>query len=388
MKRKFLIPAALVAALAVAGAGWFILGPASKATTVTTVAVERGAITQSVLATGMIEAQELVSVGARTSGQIETLPVTLGQRVSSGDLIAQIDSQDQQNDLLKAQASLAQIEANIASNAADLTKAKLALTRYEALGTQKLSSQETVEGARADVATAEAEAESLVAQKKSAEVNVAAAQIALDRTKITAPIDGTVVAVVVKQGQTVNATNTSPTIVKIADLDTMLVKVEISEADVVKVAPGQAASFTILGEPANTFDAVVQEIEPAPSEIEDSDTISSEEAIYYNGLLQVANPEGKLRIGMTAQVSIELGKVENVLTVPFSAIHTANGASTVTLYDAATGTTKSQPVEVGLTDKVTAEIRSGLSEGESVVITSASAGTTTTTNRMRPPMGF
>jgi len=387
MKRKFLIPALLVAALA-AGGGWFVYHGVTSAPTVTTVAVSRGAITQSVLATGMLEAQELVSVGARTSGQIETLPVALGQRVKAGDLVAQIDSQDQQNDLLKAQAALAQIEAQIASNTADLTKAKLALARYEALGTQKLSSQETVEGARADLATAEASGAALEAQKKSAEVTVAAAQLALDRTRITAPIDGTVVAVVVKQGQTVNATNTSPTIVKIADLDTMLVKVEISEADVVRVSPGQAASFTILGEPANTFDAVVQEIEPAPSEIEDSDTISSEEAIYYNGLLQVANPEGKLRIGMTAQVSIELGKVENVLTVPFSAIHTTNGHSTVTVYDAATGTTQSQPVEVGLTDKVTAEIRSGVTEGERVVITSASAGTATTTNRMRPPMGF
>lgn len=388
MKRKFLYPALLVAALAAAGGGWFVYHGVKTAPTVTTVAVSRGAITQSVLATGMLEAQQLVSVGARTSGQIETLPVALGQRVKTGDLVAQIDSQDQQNDLLKAEAALAQIEAQIASNAADLTKAKLALARYEALGTQKLSSQETVEGARADLATAEASGAALEAQKKSAEVTVAAAQLALDRTRITAPIDGTVVAVVVQQGQTVNATNTSPTIVKIADLDTMLVKVEISEADVVKVTPGQTASFTILGEPANTFDAVVQEIEPAPSEIEDSDTISSEEAIYYNGLLQVANPEGKLRIGMTAQVSIELGKVENVLTVPFSAIHTANGKSTVTVYDAATGTTQSQPVEVGLTDKVTAEIRSGVSEGARVVITSASAGTATTTTRMRPPMGF
>lgn len=388
MKRKFLIPALLVTALAAAGGGWFVYHGVKTAPTVTTVAVSRGAITQSVLATGMLEAQQLVSVGARTSGQIETLPVSLGQRVKAGDLIAQIDSQDQQNDLLKAQAAQAQIAAQIASNAADLTKAKLALARYEALGTQKLSSQETVESARADLATAEASGAALEAQKKSAEVNVAAAQLALDRTRITAPIDGTVVAVVMKQGQTVNATNTSPTIVKIADLDTMLVKVEISEADVVKVVPGQVASFTILGEPANTFDAVVQEIEPAPSEIEDSDTISSEEAIYYNGLLQVANPEGKLRIGMTAQVSIELGKVENVLTVPFSAIHTTNGKSTVTVYDAATGTTQSQPVEVGLTDKVTAEIRSGVSEGARVVITSASAGTATTTTRMRPPMGF
>ncbi len=383
---RILIPLVLVAAMV---GGWFYFARSENTAPPTTATVTRGTVEESVLASGTMEAKQLVSVGARVSGQIETLAVALGDEVQKGELIAQIDSQDQQNDVLTAKANLANIKAQIAAKKASLIKAERTLARQTKLITSDYVSKEDLETAQADVDVYKAELDALDAQKASVEVTVSTAQIALDRTKITAPISGTVVAIVNDEGQTVNATQSAPTIVKIAELDKMVVKAEISEADVVHVKPAQQVLFTILGEPDHQFAATVRDVEPAPSEIEDSDTISSDEAIYYNGLLEVDNPDHLLRIGMTAEVSIILDRAEDVLTVPSSALSKRPQGYTVKLYDPASGTTKVQPVEVGLNNKVVAEIKSGLSEGDRVVTgTSVTAAKTTRDTPPRMPRGI
>jgi len=325
-------------------------------------------VAEVVLATGAIEAKQLVSVGARVSGQVEKIDVSLGQVVQAGDVIAQIDRQDQENDLLRAEAALAGIDAQIAAKTAALRRAQLVLERQTKLGAQDLVSKDAIESGAADVDVLRADLTALAAQKSSADVTVASAKIGLERTTIVAPIAGTVVAIVVEEGQTVNAANNAPTIVKLANLDQMVVKAEVSEADVVHVKAGQKASFTILGAPEDQFDAVVSALEPAPSQIKSSDTIDTEKAVYYIALLEVDNPAGKLRIGMTAQVSIILAEVKNVLTIPAAALT----GSKVQTYSTLTGPTDVQ-VDVGLNNKVTAEIRSGLSEGDVVVTGAADA---------------
>lgn len=388
MKRRTWIAALMGLALA-GGLGWGLFAQDTPETVPTLAKVETGDVAKTVLATGMLEAKELVSVGARTSGQIETLAVVLGQQVKAGDLIAQIDSQDQQNNVLQAEAALANIAAQISAKEATLERAELALTRQQKLGSQSYASQEAVETAQADVLVYRADLEALKAQKSSSEVTLATARTALERTKITAPISGTIVALVVKQGQTVNAAQSAPTIVKIADLSTMLVKVEISEADVMNVEPGQSAGFTTLGAPDETFQAHVTEIEPAPTAIADSDTISSDSAIYYNGLLEVANPEGRLRIGMSAEVSIELARVDDVLVVPSSAVKTDSEGSYVELLTPASRAQERRDVSVGLNNKITAEIRDGLAVGDLVVTgTEVAPATTSGQDRMGPPPMF
>lgn len=349
----------------------------------------RATVQETVLASGVIEASQLVSVGARTSGQIEELAVSLGDAVAAGDLIAQIDSEDQQNELLQAQAELANIEAQIAAKRANIKQAELSLTRVTSLHAQNYASQEDVEAAEATLEVYTAELDALNAQKSSAEVKVSTAQIALNRTKVTAPMAGTVVAVVVDAGQTVNASMDAPTIVKLANLDKMIVKAEISEADVVHVAPGQNVRFSILGEPNKAFEATVRDVEPAPSEIEDSDTISTDEAIYYNGRLEVENPDHLLRIGMTTEVSIVLDEAVDVLTVPSSALSsTPEGYYTVEIYDERDNTREARQVEVGLNNKVTAEIISGLNEGDLVVTGGAVSVNTSGNTRMGPGRMF
>ncbi len=306
-----------------------------------------------------------------------------------GNLIAQIDLQDQHYNVLQAEAALANITAQIAAKQALLAQAKSILARQIQLGESKISTQETVQAASTNVLVYTAELDALRAQKASAEVTVSTAKVALERTKITAPVSGTVVAVLVQQGQTVNATQEAPTIVKIADLSTMLVKTEISEADVMHVTEGQRVTFTTLGAADTPLHAVVREIEPAPTEIADSDTISSSSAIYYNGMLEVENPDGKLRIGMTAEISIELGRADDVLIVPSAAIKKDSSGNYVDVFDRATQATSRREVTVGLNNRVNAEIQKGLTQGEYVVTgVSIAAAKATTSDRMRPPPMF
>lgn len=380
----------LVAIAALVALGWFLLrGTEASGTAPVTAQVSRGDVSTTVLASGQIEASQLVSVGARVSGRIEDLPVTLGQQVRQGDLIARMDSEDQQNEIRQAEADLANIAAQIDAKTATLTRARQVLDRQKTLGTANFSSRDSVESATADVTVAEADLQALAAQKARAEVSLSTARISLERTRITAPISGTIVAVVVEAGQTINALQSAPTLVKIANLDRVLVKAEISEADVVRVRPGQDVGFTILGEPGEVFQAKLRDIEPAPSEIATSDTISTDSAIYYNGLLEVDNPDHLLRIGMTTQVTITLDSAHDVLRVPAAAVKGSGTEASVTLWDPATGTRRSQKVEVGLNDKVWAEIRHGLSEGD-LVVTGEPVASTATAPRQRqrmPPMG-
>lgn len=365
-KSKRLYVILVLAALGLGLGGWQITRSQTTTVAPQTAIVERGDVALTVLATGAIEAEQLVSVGARVSGQIQRIDVVLGQKVKAGDVIAQIDRQDQENDVLRAEAALAGIDAQIAARSAALRKAELVMERQLKLGAQDLVTKEAVEGGAADVAVLKADLTALEAQKSSAEVTVAQAKIGLERTTITAPSDGTVVAIVVEEGQTVNAANNAPTIVKLANLDQMVVKAEISEADVVNVRAGQAASFTILGAPDAKFDAEVSALEPAPAQIKESDTISTDQAIYYIALLQVENPEGKLRIGMTAQVSVILAEAKDVLTVPAAALQRVKDGYEVEIYSQILGMSR-KAVEVGLNNKVTAEIAAGLEEGDVVV---------------------
>jgi macrolide-specific efflux system membrane fusion protein len=356
----------------VAGGGfagwWYFLAAPQAATVPNTVVVSRADIERTVLASGVLEANSLVSVGAEVSGRIEAVHVALGQDVKKGDLIVEIDSLDQENAVKTAQAVLAGIEAQKRSQEASLVKAEAALARNQQLSANSLVSQTDLETAQAAVDSAQAQIDQLDAQIAQSQLSVELAELDLARTKIMAPSDGTIVALLVDEGQTVNANSTIPTIVKIADLDTMVIKAEISEADVVRVQAGQRVYFTILGEPDVKIDATLREVEPAPTSIS-SDTASTDSAVYYNGLFDVPNPEHKLRISMTAQVTIVLDEAKDALVLSSGLVSRKDpeGNTIVPVYDPATETVTPRRIEVGLNNNVMAEITSGLSEGEQVV---------------------
>lgn len=371
----------VILVLAVAGAsGWLALQSPAKEAAPRTVPVTRGNVEETVLASGVIEASSLVSVGAEVSGSIKTVNVALGDSVKTGDVIAEIDSLNQENAVKAAEASLANIQAQRKIQAATLAQAQVALTRADKLNPQQLISDADYQSAQLAVTTAEAQVEAIDAQIQQSELSVESAKLNLSRTKIVAPMDGTVVSLEVEVGQTVNASSSSPTIVKLANLDNMVVKAEISEADVPRVVPGQKVYFTILGDPNTRIDATLRAVEPAPDSISSDTTTSSSSssAIYYNGLFDVANPDHKLRISMTAQVTIVLDQAENVLTVP-SSVLTKMGKQgySVLVWDQNAKKAEPKKVEVGLNNNVSAEVKSGLAEGDQVVTTSTSTASET-----------
>ena len=361
----------LVLLLVLGGAGvaaWYQFAQPKAATVPNTVSVTRGTIEQTVLASGVLQANLLVSVGAEVSGRIDALHVALGQSVKKGDLIAEIDSLAQLNAVKSAQASLAGIQAQKRNQQAALLKAETGLERNKQLNANSLVSKTDLETAQAAVDSAQAQIDQLDAQIAQAQLSVESAELNLSRTRIIAPNDGTIVALLVEQGQTVNANSAIPTIVKIADLDTMVIKAEISEADVVKVKPGQRVYFTILGEPNKQIDATLREIEPAPTSIA-TDSATSDSAVYYNGLFDVPNPDHKLRISMTAQVTIVLDEAQDVLTLSSGLLNRSgrDGDFMVQVYDPKTEVIEPRRVKVGLNNNINAEIVEGLNEGDQVV---------------------
>ncbi|MDD3030458.1 MAG: efflux RND transporter periplasmic adaptor subunit [Alphaproteobacteria bacterium] len=395
---RFLFLSILLALTAIGG--WKITSSGTQTPPLITEKVSRGDLEESVLANGTLQASKLVSVGAQASGQIKILHVQLGDQVKKDQLVAEIDSRTQQNDLLNAQASLENARAAYAAQQAVVKKTEAIYKRQKTMQKRDAVSKESFQDAEAAYDAAKADLTALGAKIKAAEITVDTAKVNLNYTKIYAPIDGTVVAIVAEEGQTVNAAQTTPTIIKVAQLDTMTVEAEISEADVTRVHVGQHVYFTVLGEPHKTYEASLRAVEPAPDSIETSDSSSSsasssssDEAIYYNGLFDVPNPDRTLRIAMTAEVHIVLKEAKNALTIPCTALSDPlpDGRYTVRVLNA-DGSLETRTVSIGVNDNVRAEVTEGLSEGDTIVVSqSASAdgeSTTASFRRRGPPMGM
>ena len=326
IKPTKLIMAAVIA-IALIAAGWYFLKPKEQPPQYITAEVTQGDIESSVLATGILEATKMVSVGAQVSGQVRKMYVELGDQVKQGQLIARIDSVRQENDLKTAEASIKNQMAQLAVRQANLAKVEAEYNRQKAMYAQDATSRSELESAFANYKTAQADITAINAQIEQSRLTLATAKEDLGYTQIVAPMDGTIVAIVTEEGQTVNANQSAPTIVKLAKLDTMTIKAEISEADVMKVEEGQTVYFTTLGNNEKKIYAKLRQVEPAPNSINtDSNTSSSSSssAVYYDALFDVPNEDGKLRIDMTAQVYIVLDEAKNVLTIPAAAIQGSN----------------------------------------------------------------
>lgn len=386
---------------------WFFFKPKTQQTQYISAPVTKSDIEDSVLATGVLEATKMVSVGAQVSGQVKKMYVELGDQVKQGQLIAQIDSIRQENDLKTAQANIHNEEAQLAIQQANLAKVEAEYKRQQAMFSQDATSKAELEAALASYKTAQAQIDSIHSQIEQSKLTLATAQEDLGYTRIVAPMDGTIVAIVTEEGQTVNANQTAPTIVKLAKLDTMTVKAQISEADVMRIEKGQKVYFTTLGDNKTKHYATLRQIEPAPDSINtesnsNNSSSSSSSAVYYNALFDVPNKDGKLRIDMTAQVSIVLADAKNALSIPAAAIQnqriknkgqqkqdTSTQNLTLTAEDQALidqgkasigivrvlqadGSAHPQTVLIGLNNRVTAQVLKGLKKGDKVVIADAS----------------
>ena len=400
--KRLKIAAAIVAVVAtgVVAATRFP-GSASKAQSYITAPVTVSDLREEVLASGTLKPARLTAVGAQVSGRITALNVRVGDTVKAGDVIAQIDPVTKQNDLRSSEASLKNYRAQKLEKEAALVLAEANLARQQATLAQRATSRSDFDSADATVRQTRAQIAALEALIVGAEASVETARVNLDYTRITAPIDGTVLATVVQEGQTVNAVQSAPTIVVLGQLETMTVRAEISEADIVKVKPGQPLYFTILGDQDHRYEAQLEQIEPAPESIKSdasfssttsssssSSSSSTSPAIYYIGVFNVPNKQLSLRTYMTAEVHIVTGEAKRVKVVPALAVmRKSDGRSTVRTLSAS-GEVSEREVKTGLNDRTIVEIRSGLDEGERVVTGEASEQSTSRGMAGSPPGGL
>lgn len=348
-----------------------------------TAQVRLGNIENAVLATGRLDAIERVNVGAQVSGQVKSLKVKVGDKVTKGQPVADIDDLLQRNELLTAEAALNEIKADLLAKHAQLKQAESKYKRQHRMLNEEASSQEDYEDAEATFATTRAQMQSLNARLVQAQITVDKKKVDLSYTRVVAPMDGIVIAVVTQQGQTVNSSQSAPTIIKLARLDVMTIKAQISEADITRVRPGQKAWFTIFSEPEHRYDATLRTVELAPESIMKDDSLTSNStasgsgtsnaSVYYNALLDVPNPENRLRIAMTAQVSMVLGEAKNTLLIPTQAVHkTADKKSQVQVLSA-DGQLETRDVKTGITNNVDIQIISGLKAGETITLSQPDA---------------
>ena len=343
-----------------------------------TAPVTLGDLEQTVLATGTVQPFKEVNVGAQVTGEIKSLKVVLGQTVKKGDLLAVIDPRTQRNTLANAQAQLS-------SNQATLEKAQFDFNRQKMMLGEGATSKENYDSAKSTLASAKAAVE-------QSKLSVDTAKLNLSYTEVVAPIDGVVVSLAVEEGQTVNANQTTPTILVLAQLDKVTIRAEISEGDITKVQTGMPVYFSIIGETDKRYDSTLRSIDPGPTTLTDSQTTSSSSsssnAIYYYGLLDVPNEDGKLRISMTTQVSIVANEAKNVLTIPSTALGERNQEGKYkVLVQEQDGKVTERWVEAGLNTNIKVEIKSGLTQGEKVVVSQTTAASQTTSNRRGMPGG-
>lgn len=362
-----------VASLVVLALGAFLVQHfllEGKSSTYLTAKVVRADLARSVMTTGTLQARQQVDVGAQVSGQLKSLKVRLGERVEKGQLLAELDPVLSQNALRFAKANLESLEAQRRAVAASLTQADLAHRRQQAMIAADATSRQEVEAANAQLQVFRANLASFDAQISQARTQVDTAQANLEYTKISAPMDGVVVAIVTQEGQTVVAAQQAPVILKLANLDVMTVKAQISEADVIRIHSGQTAYFTILGDSAQRHYSTLATVEPSPHEFQTTgDAKVAQGPVFYDALFDVPNTDHHLRISMTAQVTVVLNEAKNVLSVPLSALgkRAQDGRYPVRVLRR-NGGIDTVIVGIGLNDSVWVQVLDGLKEGDEVII--------------------
>ena len=347
-----------------------------------TAEVSRIDLEETVLSTGVLHAYKTVEVGAQVSGQLKKLYVDLGDQVAKGDLLAEIDPVLQQNALKEAQAEQENMTAQIQAKQALLQQYRLEYLRQQQLLRADATAKMELESAQAQFASTQAELAALQAQLKKAVVAVASAQANLGYTRISAPMDGVVISIDADEGQTLVSAQTASTILSLANIKKMTIKAEISEADVTEVKAGQDVYFTILGEPDHRYYATLRAIEPGPAE-----AVTSSTAVYYNGLFDVDNGSGRLRVGMTAEVTIILNQATQVLAAPVAVLRDTDSKKVTQVEVLENGRPVPRTVHLGLNDKIHVQLIDGVCEGEKLVIQSLTATEETDSDSGSGPFG-
>lgn len=352
----------LIVVIVGGGLTYWLFQDDSRRTTVNTARADVRNIEVVVTATGRLQPRDFVDVGAQVSGQLERLHVEVGDMVEAGALLAEIDATLLEAQVESNQAQLRNQQAVQREREASLELARLNFQRQERLQSASLTAEELVETARATMQQALAQVDSIQAQIEQTQSTLRAAEANLNYTRIYAPMDGTVVTIEARRGQTLNAAQVTPTILTIADLSEMTVEAQVSEADIGRLHIGMPVYFTTMGNRTQRWHGELRLIEPTP--------LVENNVVLYNALFDVPNPEGRLMKEMTTNVFFITESAQDAVTVPAGAVRRDRDGSYVEVLR--NGARQQVRVETGITDRVYIEIRSGLNAGDEVIIPGSS----------------
>jgi HlyD family secretion protein len=354
--------------------------------------VDRGPIVAKVTASGTLSALVTVQVGSQVSGRIKALNADFNSEVRQGDTIATIDPQLFEAAIEQGRANLLAAQGDQAQAVARAREAERQARRARELAERKLLSQADLEAAEANAAALKAVVLAAGGRVAQARAALHQSEVNLAYTNIVAPISGVVISRAVDVGQTVAASFQSPVLFTIAeDLHRMQVDTSVAEADVGKLDKGMAASFTVDAYPSERFRGTVRQIRNAAQTVQN--------VVTYDAVIDVENPELKLRPGMTANVTFVYAEKADVLRVPNSALRfrpssellasarasqgpagavraeagpAAPGGKTVWLLRE--GRPEALPVRIGITDgSLTEVLDDGLKVGDAVIVDAPSS---------------
>ncbi|MNS63546.1 Macrolide export protein MacA [compost metagenome] len=382
MKRPRQTRRALLAALClipvVAVAAWQFIPPGRDG--LVTVQVSRTDIESSVTALGTLQPRRYVDVGAQASGQIHKIHVEVGDRVKEGQLLVEIDPSTQQAKLDAGRFSIENLKAQLQEQRAQHDLARQKHQRQQNLAAGGATREEDVQTAQAELRATQARVDMFQAQIRQAEASLRSDQAELGYTRIYAPMAGTVVALDARVGQTLNAQQQTPLILRIAKLSPMTVWAEVSEADIGHVKPGMHAWFTTLSGGTRRWTSTVRQILPVPPKPLDQTSqgggspastskSGSARVVLYTVLLDVDNADNALMAEMTTQVFFVANQAQNVLTAPIAALQAGPQTDQQTAQVVASnGSIEQRNVRTGISDRLRVQILDGLQEGDHLLI--------------------
>ena len=387
-RRTALILAALLLLGTGAGLGWLRLSaPADEHSRYQFATVSRGDLEDVVSATGTLQPRDYVDVGAQVSGQLKKIHVVVGTEVKEGDLLAEIDPTVYLARVDGSRAQLRNLRAQLKEHAAQVSLATIQQGRQQALIGEEATTREALQIAEATLQSAQAQFEALQAQIEQIESTLRADEANLRYARILAPMNGTVVSISARQGQTLNTNQLAPVILRVADLSTMTVQTQVSEADIGRLRLGMTAYFTTLGSRGQRWYGTLAQVEPTP-------TVTNN-VVLYNALFDVANPDRRLMTQMTAQVSFVVAQAQGALLIPMAALTRSaasrrppgpeQGSETRVRVVGDKGELQERPVQIGVSNRIQAQVLSGLSEGERVVSGLSLPGNTRPADAPRMP---
>ena len=379
--RNKIIGLLAVASLVAGGSYWYASAQRPEQDSLRPIFVTQGNIEELVTAQGKLEPKQYVDVGTQVSGQLKKIHVDIGDTVKKGALLAEIDPRVYQAQVEANEARISSLKAQLNQQKAELTLAEQNLKRNQNLIAINAVSQQALQESESQAAVARAQVESITAQIQETGSNLTGNRTNLGFTKIYAPMAGTVTTMPAREGQTLNANQSAPTILQIADLDTMTVRAQVAEADVTRLKEGMAVYFTTLGNTEHRWQGKVRQILPSPQIVND--------VVLYDVLIDVKNEGRHLMTGMTAQVFFIFGKAENATIVPAEVLTRRvpkedNELGKAYRVSVMTETGREpRIIHVGLQTRTQAEVTAGLKAGERVLVNRPQTGAAPADNQQR-----